>query len=47
MFPKEKIAKKTLKREQMDENLDDLADSSESGGKRPTIKEHFEALNKS
>lgn len=47
MVPKEKIAKKTLKREQMDENLDGLADSSESGGKRPAIKEHFEALNKS
>jgi len=28
----------------MEENLEDLADSSESGGKRPDTNEHLEAL---
>lgn len=37
----------TLKREPIDENLEDLAVSSESVGKRPATKKHFEALNKS
>lgn len=37
----------TLKRELMDENLEDLVASSVSGGKRPATKEHVEALNKS
>lgn len=35
----------TLKRAPMEENLDDFDDSSGSGGKRPTTKEHFEAVN--
>ena len=40
------IAKEdTLKREPIDENLPDLAVSSESREKRPAIKEHLEALN--
>lgn len=37
----------TLKREPIDENLEDLVVSSEIGGKRPDTKEHLEALNKS
>ena len=37
----------TLKRELIEENLEDLAASSETGGKRPATKEHFEAVNKS
>ena len=40
-------AEDTLKREPMDENLEFLAASSESGGKRPATKEHFEELSKS
>lgn len=41
----------TLKRDPIDENLEDLDDdlvvSSGSGGKRPDTKEHLDALNKS
>ena len=36
----------TLKREPIDENLEDLVVSSLSGGKRPATKEQLEALNK-
>ena len=39
--------KSTLKREPIEENLEDLVVSSLSGGKRPTTKEHLETLNKS
>lgn len=39
--------KLTLKREPIDENLDDLVASSRSGGKSPATKEHFDVLNKS
>lgn len=34
----------TLKLEPIDENLDDLDDSSAKGGNRPETKEHSEAL---
>lgn len=37
----------TLKREPIEENLEDFDVSSGSGGKRPDTKEHLEALNKS
>lgn len=37
----------TLKREPIEENFDDLEDSSATGGKRPATKEHLETLNKS
>ena len=37
----------TLKRDPMDENLDDFEDSSAGGGNRPATKEHFEAVNRS
>jgi hypothetical protein len=40
---KEKI---TLKREPMEENLDDFDDSSGSGGNRPATKGQFEAVNR-
>lgn len=39
--------KNTLKRDPMDENLDDLEDSSAGGGNRAATKEHFEAVNRS
>lgn len=41
------VKKNTLKREPIEENLEDLAVSSGSGGKRPATKEHLEAPNKS
>lgn len=31
----------------MEENLEDLEDSTGSGGNKPTTKGHFEAVNKS
>lgn len=37
----------TLKREPIDENLEDLVASSESEGKRPATKKHLEAPSKS
>lgn len=37
----------TLKREPMEENLEDLVVSSGSGGKRPATKGHLEAPNRS
>ena len=37
----------TLKRDPMDENLDDLDDSSGSGGNKPTTKGHFESVKSS
>lgn len=40
-------SKITLKREPIEENLEDLAVSSGSGGKRPATKEHLEVPNKS
>lgn len=39
--------KLTLKREPIDENLDDLVVSSPGAGKSPATKEHFDVLNKS
>lgn len=38
--------KYTLKQEPIDENLEHLVASSESGGKRVATKEQLEALNK-
>lgn len=40
-------SKDTLKREPIEENLEDLELSSAIGGKRPATKEHLEAPNKS
>lgn len=37
----------TLKRDPMEENLDDFDDSSGSGGNKLTTKGHFEAVNRS
>lgn len=37
----------TLKRDPIEENLDDFNASSGSGVKRPQTNEHFEAVNKS
>lgn len=37
----------TLKRDPMEENLDDFEDSSGDGGIRPATKGHFDAINKS
>lgn len=39
--------KDTLKREPIDENLEDFDVSSGSGGKRADTKGHLEAINKS
>lgn len=38
---------KTLKRDPMEENFEDLDDSSGRAGNKPATKEHFEAVNKS
>lgn len=37
----------TLKREPMEENLDDFVASSATGGKSPATKGHLEELNRS
>lgn len=37
----------TLKRDPMDENLDDFEDSSAGGGNKLATKEHFEAVKRS
>ena len=37
----------TLKRDPMEENLDDFDVSSGSGGNRPATKEHFDAVKRS
>ena len=37
----------TLKRDPIEENLDDFEDSSGEGGNSPATKEHFEAVSRS
>lgn len=36
--------RETLNREPIDENFDDLAESSGKGGNKPETKEHLDAL---
>lgn len=40
-------SKDTLKRDPIEENLEDFEVSSGTGGKSPATKEHLEALNRS
>ena len=47
MFEEIKNYKNTLKREPMEENLEDLGDSSAIGGKRPATNVHLEEPNRS